>query len=56
MVVAASNVLTWEEGKMFVFDDSFEHEVSTDLNNCFLSNSKWRQMCKRPRGLFTGLE
>lgn len=27
MVVAAEHELVWEEGKMFVFDDSFEHEV-----------------------------
>jgi hypothetical protein len=36
MVVAANNEVTWEEGKPFVFDDSFEHEVSFGGKLCRL--------------------
>ena len=41
MIVAATNVLTWEEGKMFIFDDSFEHEVSHNVVFAFRFQ-KWR--------------
>jgi hypothetical protein len=33
MIVAENYLLTWEEGKPFVFDDSFEHEVSFGGNS-----------------------
>ena len=41
LVVAGQNI-TWTEGKMFLFDDTYEHEVSFALSNqpslkCFIS-------------------
>jgi hypothetical protein len=48
MVVAANNEVTWEEGKPFVFDDSFEHEVSFGgklCRLCFQLRKKWRHCC-----------